>query len=683
MNRSEIAKNYFRTNTTPIQELCPVINQRWETSKGTVYWDSLHMKRTSSPIGTVTRWVPTVKNRYEGSYFRYVDELDALEVAKIYALGGRGQDGVPMLWNFSGFTSRVLLFRNDPLAYREDGEYGGCKYYSTTAKSLMMMLARNGYLQNIPSMNAEVNKMGAGFTEEVYPWKVREWYEKNWIPRTVSKHSSSLTGLQNLNEIEFPTTERRAAIVIQPVDDYMVLRRFNQDYRYNYQTGKYDVKGTWDEKYRVFVDKKGKPTVLRKDWRTNNVWKISTASIHEWSGNDREYKVMLVGANYIDDWDSLKYLKSVIDFYDNNCLETLVGTLRHPIVEQLAKAGYPKIAKSLQQGNEICATLKAMFRVERETKQPLYKLLGVNKWLLKAVEDVEVSRYNNRLNLVYMVKYLYDRFDVSDLSKETIDLLVSNLKNIDTYQLKELCGYRTWEYRRTRWNNVSDDTRNFILKLFRMNNKYANSNIIRTYIDTMNLYNRIDNKPDVDLRRFEDAHGLEIIHDALIEIEAQEARERNARYNEYKAKELEEQKKMFKKLQEDRVKRFNAESGKYLIKVPEALDEITKEGCALHHCVGGYLNNHAAGTTNIIFLRKKENPDTPFYTIEVRGNSIIQIHGSHNKWLGNDPEAIPFVYKWAKERNLRYDTNVFLNLGAGYSASKSLLDASYLTKEVV
>lgn len=55
----------------------------------------------------------------------------------------------------------------------------------------------------------------------------------------------------------------------------------------------------------------------------------------------------------------------------------------------------------------------------------------------------------------------------------------------------------------------------------------------------------------------------------------------------------------------------------YIIRQPESMEEIIIEGKLQHHCVGGYARQHAEGFTTIMFLRKAEEPDKPFYTIEV------------------------------------------------------------------
>ena len=136
----------------------------------------------------------------------------------------------------------------------------------------------------------------------------------------------------------------------------------------------------------------------------------------------------------------------------------------------------------------------------------------------------------------------------------------------------------------------------------------------------------------------------------------------------------------FEKYQKERIEKFEYEDENWCIRVPHELSEITAEGISLHHCVGGYLDRHANGETNIIFLRKKSEENTPFFTIEINNaNKVVQIHGSHNRWLGNEPEAVPFVYKWLRRIEAEFDTSVLLNKGMGYGKGSESLDISCLT----
>lgn len=121
----------------------------------------------------------------------------------------------------------------------------------------------------------------------------------------------------------------------------------------------------------------------------------------------------------------------------------------------------------------------------------------------------------------------------------------------------------------------------------------------------------------------------------------------NAIREENERKRLEEQNKKLEKISEWR-KKLEFSSGDLFIRQPASVQEIVAEGNALSHCVGGYANRHANGDTTIMFLRKKSEPDRPFFTIEVSNDyKIAQCHGYKNEDGGKNrkPEEILAVEK--------------------------------------
>lgn len=118
---------------------------------------------------------------------------------------------------------------------------------------------------------------------------------------------------------------------------------------------------------------------------------------------------------------------------------------------------------------------------------------------------------------------------------------------------------------------------------------------------------------------FKEAHDrLELARQAL-----EEERKQNEQAKSIKS---------FEKLKKER-KQLEASFGDYVIRQPHSMEEIVDEGIKLSHCVGGYALRHADGTTTIMFLRKKSDPDTPFYTIEVSKNyKLVQCRGYANNW---------------------------------------------------
>lgn len=91
------------------------------------------------------------------------------------------------------------------------------------------------------------------------------------------------------------------------------------------------------------------------------------------------------------------------------------------------------------------------------------------------------------------------------------------------------------------------------------------------------------------------------------------------------------------------------------IVAPESGEEVVAEGRILDHCVGGYVDKIARGETIILFMRKRSDPQKPFYTLNISpdGTRLIQAHGYKNRWPATDPETLPFLDKWVEKFNLQ------------------------------
>ena len=89
-----------------------------------------------------------------------------------------------------------------------------------------------------------------------------------------------------------------------------------------------------------------------------------------------------------------------------------------------------------------------------------------------------------------------------------------------------------------------------------------------------------------------------------------------------------------------------------MVTVPQRAVDIVLEGRALHHCAGStdrYFNRMEDHETYICFLRKIEEPDKPFYTIEVEPGGTIR---QHRGYFDEEPEIEkirPFLREWQKE----------------------------------
>ena len=106
----------------------------------------------------------------------------------------------------------------------------------------------------------------------------------------------------------------------------------------------------------------------------------------------------------------------------------------------------------------------------------------------------------------------------------------------------------------------------------------------------------------------------------------------------------------FEKRQKTLVK-YEKVIDQYLFKPAYNSGELILEGKALSHCVGSarYTQDHANGKTTIIFVRSKDEPDKPFFTLEYKDGRIVQIRGKHN--LSAPEEIQQAADKWLLEIN--------------------------------
>lgn len=95
-------------------------------------------------------------------------------------------------------------------------------------------------------------------------------------------------------------------------------------------------------------------------------------------------------------------------------------------------------------------------------------------------------------------------------------------------------------------------------------------------------------------------------------------------------------------IQERKILEF--QFGNLIICQPSSMNQIIAEGKSLCHCVAGYAERHAEGKLHILFIRQKNNPDKPFYTMEVnREGKMIQVRGLRNR--EPTPEVQEFLEK--------------------------------------
>lgn len=106
-----------------------------------------------------------------------------------------------------------------------------------------------------------------------------------------------------------------------------------------------------------------------------------------------------------------------------------------------------------------------------------------------------------------------------------------------------------------------------------------------------------------------------------------------------------ERAKKFKKRYKE-LEKYCFESDGLSIHPAHTEQEMIIEGKILDHCVGSYANRHANGQTTIFFIRRADDPETPYFTLEY---NFEMMRISQNCGFKNcDPtdEVIVFAEKW-------------------------------------
>lgn len=133
-----------------------------------------------------------------------------------------------------------------------------------------------------------------------------------------------------------------------------------------------------------------------------------------------------------------------------------------------------------------------------------------------------------------------------------------------------------------------------------------------------------------DIVRF--PKDLKARHDALVNT-----------INERKDKErMKKEAEKYRKIDKDimvqlpKAKVYFWENENYIFVPAGKCEELVNEGRILHHCVGAsdiYMNRMAKGESWIVFLRKKENMEKPYYTLEIdmSNDAVIQWYSEYDR----------------------------------------------------
>lgn len=417
--------------------------------------------------------------------------------------------------------------------------------------------------------------------------------------------------------------------------------------------------------------------------------------------------IYLCNADQMAKDPQFKYVYEIYSKSKNIC--TMLTSMNKPIIEQLIKIGANTIAGELASNNEVMANMKRFLGTANAKKKTLQEVMGMTtKQILLIENEINKTRrsddtgpwyYVEDDKNLYMVTFIYELLsgkpyhsnlnNISSYNENTIAQCVDIMhKLVSSNALRRHWGYYvehmdpdTMRYENTfkalfprSYRDKEPNQRvKYITKMMKFCNQQGVG--INTLLDNVRMYNDLhpEYRPANVSFDYKCASDITRLHDSLVELTNIQNEERRRLQRLAEDKRNAELEKKMKKLDEQR-KLMEFEDDEYLIRLPKKLSELTDEGSHQRICIGGYINAHASGSSNIYFLRKKSNPDIPFFAIEEKDGKIVQIHGYCNKWLGADDEsfaAVPFVMRWLKRNNLRCSNDILTSRACGYSMGGS------------
>lgn len=289
--------------------------------------------------------------------------------------------------------------------------------------------------------------------------------------------------------------------------------------------------------------------------------------------------------------------------WNRHIVELLNGIAREPVAENIAKAGLYKLAEQIILSGSVSVGVC-------DSKKP-YKFLGISRNVIPAFAEIDIDR--DRLK---SWRYL-------------------NLTEKDVGAFCGLCELRTDIFL-----TVGAKISTYRLTIGRVNNylRKQAERCKRDIDDTATLwidYIGMARKLDIDFLQdrellFPPDIGKE--HDRFTKlVEVKETEERQ--------KGLAERTALLDTLE------WSDEQ--FLIRPLRTVDEFITESRVLDHCVKTYIDKHISGTDNIFALRKTNEPDKPFFTVDISCvGKLKQNHGLHNCVPTKEVNA--FVNKWLK-----------------------------------
>ena len=652
--------------TTIDRNLLPAIWLTWETSNGIFYLDcNTGIKYNEKPkisFGYHSGYTVMIHNanskpRY--AYAKYHEDIERLELAEV-AIDTTRKEEVKN-WSYTG--SKYFLGK-DKSVLDENGNVVTSNFVLSRGHigrtfnlflSLFNRIVCGKYAVNEfkKFLGEETYTISSGRVVDVtHPYHIQEWYKTSQKVRKAGKQqklTDKLTEMPvvSIDEIVKTMSNNDNIIYFERLNDgWSVLRLLRNGFYYDCS------KTTWHEYERMYLHDDGANRIVSP---SDNGW-VPSKQICTYGSyvfvNKEEAK---------EQCKRLKYILPLIEKESAGKIRNyLISILRFPELEQMINMGYGEQAKYIGACNTVKADLKAMgggYYNEKETT--VLRKIGLTKYQFdKCMETRKTSVPKSERALKEMRKMFGDKF--IHLDNETFDTYYNGFMAFDRgwgndpfVQIEALNGV---------------DKNKFIKNTFRLGKK--NTGVYTILDDTVRMFLALNRGTQPEVNWYFDSYSDVVrAHDAICALKQAQDEERRAMWDKAAAERLKKEEAKRIELDKER-KKYEYEDDNYIIRLPKDSNEIIREGSMQRICIGGYTSSHATGQTNLFFLRRKSEPEIPFYAIEMNNSDvIIQIHGNCNSWLGNHPEAIPTVVRWLRKNNIKCDEKILTCKSKGYCST--------------
>lgn len=351
-----------------------------------------------------------------------------------------------------------------------------------------------------------------------------------------------------------------------------------------------------------------------------------------WEHTPMNYSALEVLATNIPT-EPIRYERGIRAYLENPKLEWLCKMKLNKIAQTVIEDSYGHVGKLNMNGKTI------------------YEILSLNKINIRILQEIDGNTYHLRLLQVAQqigfqfkpeqLKEYYETFECNTEFLKQVNQKVSYYKLIqyiskesESYPAEEEMGCGTYPYHYKNKNNLDIERKR---------------NTIKDWLEYLKWCQEL--KYDLNNMFYYMPKNFKKVHDRT-------AKEYQALQDKKAATEKKRQERLAKKHMETITKNMEAlfkknnganafaiKGNGLVLVVPQNMDEIKAEGEALHHCVGSYINRISKGETTIFFVRKAENKDKPYFTMEFNQNHIIQCRGLHNCSMPPDVEAFIKVFE--------------------------------------